>query len=145
MSTIFINRTSFFNASILPKVDELARERSCTRSDVLRDIFCTSFKYPSAQRSAEQIEIDHALEASTELERGKNKCVAVYVDDKFQDVLLIYYTARRGRYGKAIEHILISYFSIPTDDDGFRDDVVRLLCVASAEPTSENLKRAVLH
>lgn len=130
MSTIIINRTKFFNASILPKVDELARKRSCTRSDVLRDIFCTSFRYPRRERTPEQIEAEHELEATVEQERG-SKYIVVAVEDSFHEALFRYCNARRGRINKAIEYILAKYLHIPVEDNGFRDNFIRLLCIYS--------------
>ncbi len=110
MPTITINRNEFVNADILPKIDALARERSCTWSDVLRDIFYSSFKYSPLQRSKEQIEADCEIEVSTERKRGKGKSIAAVIDSQFYDILMCYWVGCRGTYQQAVHHILYSYF-----------------------------------
>jgi len=74
MSTIIINRTEFVNVNILPRIDSLARERSYARSDVVRDILYSSFKYPTTQRSPEQLEEIYSEEASIESTWEKQMC-----------------------------------------------------------------------
>ncbi len=130
MSTIIINRTKYINVNILPKIDSLAQERSCTRSDVLRDVFYSSFKYPKQERTPEQIEADHELEAYDKRERGR-KYIVVAVEDAFHEALFRYCITRRGCNNKAIEYILAKYLHIPVEDKGFRDDFIRLLCIYS--------------
>lgn len=110
MSTILINRTEFVNANLLPKIDALARASSCTRSDVLRDIFYSSFNYSPLQRSKEQIEANCEIEISSESKCGKEKCIAVAIDSQFKDILIYYWVGCRGIYQQTVHHVLYNYF-----------------------------------
>lgn len=110
MSTILINRTEFVNTNILPKIDVLARARSCTRSDVLQDILYSSFNYSPLKRSQEQIEAYCEIEISTERKCGKEKCITAVIDSQFQNILIYYWVGFRGTYQQAINHILYKYF-----------------------------------
>lgn len=105
-----MNRTEFVNTNILPKIDVLVRARSCTRSDVLQDIFYSSFNYSPLQRSQEQIEADYEIEISTESKYGKDKYIATVIDSQFQNILMHYWIGFRGTYQQAINHILYKYF-----------------------------------
>lgn len=105
MPTIDIALNEFVNAHILPKIDALARERSCTQSDVLRDIFYSSFEY-----SPSQIEADCEIEVSTERKSGKGRSITAVIDNQFYDILMCYWVGCRGTYHQAVRHILYNYF-----------------------------------
>lgn len=143
MSTIIINLTEFVNTNILPKIDVLARARSCTRSDVLRDIFYSSFNYSPLQRSQEQIEADCEIEMSIERKCGKDKCIAAIIESQFQDVLMHYWVARHGTYKQSINHILSNYFEEYPEGWSYKitdakDAELRASCTASVtEPCSD--------
>lgn len=134
MALLTIPRTNYFDKNILPKIDALTSANSCTRSDVLRDIFYSSFKYSPSPRSKEQIEADCEIEISTERKRGKDKCIAVSIDSQFQDILMYYWVARPGTYHQAINHILSNYFEESLD---VVDAELRATCTASVtEPVA---------
>ncbi len=109
MAKIILSKTRFVNQQILPQVDKLAISRACTRSDVLKDIFYSTFKYRPLKRTPEQIEAMYAIEKSEERECEKNKCMAVVIDTKFQDILLQYHALRCERYDRTVQSVKCQY------------------------------------
>jgi hypothetical protein len=103
MSQIVLHRTRYFDSIILPKLDELARGWSCTRSDAIRAILYANFKYPLPQKSAEQIEEIYTIEADMERDYGKDGYVVIYIDSAFEDML----ARRRARYYHAECNIIV--------------------------------------